>query len=64
MKYYIKLFYYYASTLVRGLLLIVLMPLNFTVEAAYSIVSDWEPSRPLHSSDELDPMQDPDNLGI
>ena len=62
-KYYIHLALYHVSTLVRGLLVIVLKPLNFMVEAAYSIVSDWEPSKPLHKSHEVD-YDDPDNYGI
>lgn len=64
MKYYIKLFFYYVCTLVRGLLLVALVPLNFVFEALYSIVSEWELSKPLHASDEHDPYADPDNLGV
>ena len=64
MKYYIQLSLYYACTLVRGVLLIVLTPLNFIVEAAYSIVSDWEPSKPLHASDEADDIDYDKHLGI
>jgi hypothetical protein len=64
MKYYTLLSLYYASTLVRGLLLVALVPLNFVFEALYSIVSEWEPNKPLHKSDEHDPYADPDNLGV
>ena len=47
---------YYASIVVRGLLVVVLAPLNFIFEALYTIVSEWEPSKPLHTSkgDDID----------
>jgi hypothetical protein len=47
---------YYASIVTRGLLLVVLAPLNFIIEVLYTIVSEWEPSKPLHSSkgDDID----------
>ena len=54
---------YYIQIVVRGALVIVLTPLNFTVEALYSMVSDWEPQKPLHKSHEVD-YDDPDNYGI
>ena len=62
-KYYSLLALYYAATLVRGLLLIVLAPLNFVFETLCSMVSDWEPYKPLHKSQEVD-YDDPDNYGI
>ena len=62
-KHYGLLALYYAATLVRGLLVVVLAPLNFTFETLYSMVSDWEPSKPLHKSHEVD-YDDPDNYGI
>ena len=54
---------YYISIVVRGLLLVVLAPLNFIVEALYTIVSDWEPSKPLHKSSGDDIDYD-EHLGI
>ena len=54
---------YYIAILVRGLLLVVLAPLNFTVEALYSMVSDWEPSKPLHKSS-VDDIDYDEHLGI
>ena len=54
---------YYASIVVRGLLVVVLAPLNFTFEALYTIVSEWEPSKPLHKSKDID-YDNPDNYGI
>ena len=54
---------YYIAIVTRGLLLIVLAPLNFVVEALYTIVSEWEPIKPLHKSKEID-YDDPDNYGI
>ena len=54
---------YYASTLVRGLLLVVLAPLNFIIEALYTIVSEWEPSKPLHKSS-VDDIDYDKHLGI
>ena len=62
-KHYALTLLYYIAILVRGLLLIVLAPLNFTVEALYTIVSEWEPVKPLHKSTEID-YDDPDNYGI
>ena len=64
MKYYTKLFFYYVCTLVRGLLLVVFKPLSFLFATVDAIVSEWEPSKPLHKSDEHDPYADPDNLGV
>lgn len=62
-KYYSLLALYYAATLVRGLLLVVLAPLNFTVEALYTIVSEWEPVKPLHKSS-VDDTDYEKHLGI
>ena len=63
LKHYSLLSLYYASILVRGLLLVVVTPLSFTFETLYSIVSDWEPSKPLHKSKDID-YDNPDNYGI
>ena len=54
---------YYASILTRGLLLVVLAPLNFIIEALYTIVSEWEPSKPLHKSG-VDDIDYDKHLGI
>jgi hypothetical protein len=54
---------YYASIVVRGLLVVVLAPLNFVFEALYTIASEWEPSKPLHKSKDID-YDNPDNYGI
>ena len=62
-KYHALTILYYASILVRGLLLVVLAPLNFIIEALYTIVSEWEPSKPLHTSSEDDIDYDK-HLGI
>ena len=64
MKYYIQLAFYYVCILVKYSLLVVVRPASAVFETLNSIVSDWEPSEPLHKTDEPDPMQDPDNLGI
>jgi hypothetical protein len=55
-KYHALTLLYYISIVVRGLLLVVLAPLNFIIEVLYTIVSEWEPSKPLHSSkgDDID----------
>ena len=63
LKHYSLLSLYYISIVVRGLLLVVVTPLNFTFETLYSIVSDWEPSKPLHKSKDID-YDNPDNYGI
>jgi len=54
---------YYVSILVRGLLLVVLAPLNFIIEALYTIVSEWEPGKPLHESS-VDDIDYDKHLGI
>jgi len=41
----------------------VLAPLNFVFEALYTIASEWEPSKPLHKSKDID-YDNPDNYGI
>ena len=63
LKHYTLTVLYYISIVIRGLLLIVLKPLNFIVELVYSMVSDWDPSKPLHKSKDID-YDDPDNYGI
>ena len=50
-KYYSLLSIYYASIVVRGLLLLVFKPLSFVFAAVDSVVSEWTPSKPLHKSD-------------
>jgi len=62
-KYYSLLALYYVATLVRGLLVVVLAPLNFIVEALYTIVSEWEPSKPLHKSS-VDDIDYDKHLGV
>ena len=55
-KYHALNLLYYIAIVVRGLLVVVLAPLNFVFEALYTIVSEWEPSKPLHTSkgDDID----------
>ena len=55
-KYHALNLAYYMSIVTRGLLLVVLAPLNFIIEALYTVVSEWEPSKPLHKSsgDDID----------
>ena len=48
--YYLKLTVYYCYVVVRGLLLLVLTPLSWLFELLYSIVSEWELTKPLHTS--------------
>ena len=55
---------YYTAILTRGLLLVVLAPLNFIIEALYTIVSEWEPSKPLHKSSVDDDIDYDKHLGI
>jgi len=54
---------YYISIVVRGLLVVVLAPLNFVFEALYTIASEWEPSKPLHTSS-VDDIDYDKHLGI
>ena len=62
-KYYGLLALYYASIVTRGLLLCVFKPLNFIIEALYTIVSEWEPVKPLHKSS-VDDTDYEKHLGI
>ena len=62
-KYLSLLSIYYISIVVRGLLVVVLAPLNFIIEALYTIVSEWEPSKPLHTSS-VDDIDYNKHLGI
>jgi len=63
LKHYTLTLLYYVSILVRGLLLIVFKPLSFVFSTVDAIVSEWEPSKPLHKSKDID-YDDPDNYGI
>jgi len=63
LKYYTRLTLYYLAVVTRGLLVVVLAPLNFVFEALYTIASEWEPSKPLHKSKDID-YDNPDNYGI
>ena len=54
---------YYLSIVVRGLLLLVFKPLSFVFSTVDSIVSEWEPVKPLHKSADID-YDNPDNYGI
>ena len=62
-KYHALTILYYASILVRGLLLVVFKPLSFLFASVDAIVSEWEPSKPLHKSADID-YDNPDNYGI
>ena len=55
-KYLSLLSIYYASIVTRGLLLIVFKPLSFVFATVDAVVSEWEPSKPLHTSrgDDID----------
>ena len=63
LKHYTLTLLYYVSILVRGLLLIVFKPLSFVFSTVDAIASEWEPSKPLHKSKDID-YDDPDNYGI
>lgn len=54
MMYYTKLTVYYCLLVLRGLVLVVLAPLNWLFGLLYSIVSEWELSEPLHKSKPVD----------
>jgi len=54
LKHYSLTLLYYISIVVRGVLVVVLKPLNFTVELLYSIVSEWELDKPLRKSNTAD----------
>ena len=62
-KHYALTLVYYISIVVRGLLLVVFKPLSFVFATVDAIVSEWEPSKPLHKSKDID-YDNPDNYGI
>jgi len=63
LKHYSLLALYYVATLVRGLLLCVFKPLSLLFATVDAVVSDWEPSKPLHKSSVDDTDYDK-HLGI
>ena len=62
-KYYGQLCLYYTSIVVRITALVIVKPVSIAFGTLDSVVSDWEPRKPLHTSDEYDPMTDPNNIG-
>ena len=50
-KYHALNLLYYIAIVVRGLLLLVFKPLSWVFSTVESILSEWEPSKPLHKSD-------------
>jgi hypothetical protein len=63
-KYYSLLALYYASIVTRGLLLIVFAPLSWVFSTVESILSEWEPQKPLHKSGVDDDIDYDKHLGI
>ena len=63
-KYYSLLALYYASIITRGLLIIVFKPLAFVFSTVDAVVSEWEPSKPLHKSKSDDDIDYDKHLGI
>ena len=63
-KYYSLLALYYASIVTRGLLLIVFAPLSWVFSTVESILSEWEPTKPLHKSGVDDDIDYDKHLGI
>ena len=54
---------YYISIVVRGLLLLVFTPLSWVFATVESTLSEWEPSKPLHTS-KGDDIDYDEHLGI
>ena len=54
---------YYISIVTRGLLLVVFKPLAYITSTVDSTVSEWEPSKPLHTSS-VDDIDYNKHLGI
>jgi len=63
LRYYTRLTVYYLSIVTRGLLLAVFTPLARITGTVDSTVSEWEPSKPLHTGSEDDTDYDK-HLGI
>jgi len=64
LKYYSRLTVYYLCIVVRGLLLVVFKPLAFVFSTVDAILSEWEPSKPLHKSKGDDDIDYDKHLGI
>ena len=62
-KYYRLVCIYYTSIVVRGLLLVVFKPLSLVFATMDAVVSEWEPSKPLHKSS-VDDIDYDKHLGI
>ena len=63
LKHYSLLSLYYANTLDKYSLLVVVKPVSAVFATLESILAEWEPSKPLHKSKEID-YDNPDNYGI
>ena len=63
LKHYSLLSLYYANTLVKYSLLVVVKPVSAVFATLESILAEWEPEKPLHKSKEID-YDNPDNYGI
>ena len=63
LKHYSLVALYYIQIVTRGLLLIVFKPLAFVFASVDAIVSEWEPSKPLHKSS-VDDIDYDKHLGI
>jgi len=63
LKHYSLLSLYYANTLVKYSLLVVVKPVSAVFATLESILAEWEPDKPLHKSKEID-YDDPENYGI
>ena len=63
LKHYSLLSLYYANTLVKYSLLVVVKPVSAVFATLESILAEWEPVKPLHKSKDID-YDNPDNYGI
>ena len=63
LRYYSRLTLYYLCVVTRGLVLVVFKPLARITSTVDSTVSEWEPHKPLHTSD-ADDIDYDKHLGI
>ena len=63
-KYYGLLALYYMSIVVKYSLLVVVKPVSAVFATLESMLSEWEPSKPLHKSSGDDDIDYDKHLGI
>ena len=63
-KHHLLTLLYYASIVVKYSLLVVVKPVSMVFATVDAILSEWEPSKPLHKSKGDDDIDYDKHLGI